>query len=99
MPSKGVSARHSIKTNINMECTSRLCSILLFYVEQFLTSSVDIDAEYNLIKFPYCNPISVKQATAWPYMGISEKCWHGAATDNQATGVIEGVYTDITFHT
>ena len=39
-------------------------------------------------------PISVKKDKAWPFLGINEECWYGTATDNQGTGIIEGIYID-----
>ena len=55
---------------------------------------MEIDTKYNLMKFPNRTPISVKKGPAWPHMGISDECWYGTSTDNQATGVIEGNYAD-----
>ena len=46
------------------------------------------------MKFGNHKPILIKKATVWPYLKVNEDCWYGAATDNQATGMIDGVYTD-----
>lgn len=61
---------------------------------QFLTADVDIDYDNNIMKFGDRPPISVKRGSAWPFLGVLEDCWYGHTTDNQGTGVIEGVYTD-----
>ena len=53
-----------------------------------------IDTESMLMKFNDRKPISVRRALAWPYLNINEDCWYGTTTDNQATGMIDGVYTD-----
>jgi len=63
-------------------------------VGQFLTSDVKIDTEYKLMKFQNRQPISVKRGRAWSYLKSDIECWYGSSTDNQATGVIEGTYTD-----
>ena len=68
--------------------------ITLILVGQFLTSDVFVDTENMLMKFPNYKPISIKKGLAWPYLKIDKDCWYGAATDNQATGMIDGVYTD-----
>ena len=47
-----------------------------------------------LMKFADRKPISIKKAPAWPYLKVNKDCWYGTATDNQATGMIDGVYTD-----
>jgi len=65
-----------------------------FFAGQFLTVDVRIDTDYNVIKLGDRKPISVKKAPAWPFLGIFTDCWHAEHIDNQATGVIEGVYTD-----
>ena len=39
-------------------------------------------------------PISVRKGESWPFLGVSKECWYGVFTDNQGTGIIEGVYTD-----
>jgi len=39
-------------------------------------------------------PISVKREKAWRFLGINEYCWYGTTTDNQGTGIIEGIYID-----
>ena len=64
------------------------------YVGQFLTSDVKIDSQYKLMKFEDRKPISVKRGRAWSYLKSDIECWYGSSTDNQATGVIEGTYTD-----
>ena len=72
--------------------TYALC--LFFYIGQFLTENVEVDEDYNLMKFGNRKPISVRKGPAWPYLHINKECWYGAATDNQGTGVIEGNYLD-----
>jgi len=64
------------------------------FAGQFLSVDVAIDTNYNVMKLGNRKPISVKKAPAWPFLGISADCWYGEDTDNQATGMIEGVYTD-----
>ena len=64
------------------------------YIGQFLNAHVIIDTENMLMKLDDRNPISVKKDKAWPYLGVDTECWYGADTDNQGTGIIEGVYTD-----
>ena len=63
-------------------------------VGQFLTADVKIDFDNMLMQLGDRKPISVKRDKAWPFLGINEECWYGTATDNQATGIIEGVYID-----
>ena len=46
------------------------------------------------MKFEDRKPISVKRGRAWSYLKSDIECWYGSSTDNQATGVIEGTYTD-----
>ena len=61
---------------------------------QFLKSSVEIDAEDALMRLNGRQPIPVRKAQAWPFLNIPDNCWYGTDTDNQAAGMIEGVYTD-----
>ena len=68
--------------------------IYVILVGQFLTSDVLVDTENMLIKFSNHKPISIKKGPSWPYLKINKDCWYGATTDNQATGMIDGVYTD-----
>jgi len=68
--------------------------IYLYVIGQFLTSSVEIDAENSLMRLNGKKPISVRNSQAWPSLDIQDNCWYGADTDNQATGMIDGVYTD-----
>ncbi|XP_065903513.1 inter-alpha-trypsin inhibitor heavy chain H5-like [Dysidea avara] len=63
-------------------------------IGQFFNSDVKVDSEHNLMKFQGRKPISVKKAPAWSYLKSNVECWYGKSTDNQATGVIEGTYTD-----
>ena len=53
-----------------------------------------IDAENMLMQLGDRKPISVKKDKAWHFLGINEDCWYKETTDNQGTGIIEGVYTD-----
>lgn len=46
------------------------------------------------MKFADHKPISIRKAPAWPYLKINKDCLYRTATDNQATGMIDGVYTD-----
>ena len=69
-------------------------SQICYIVGQFLTADVKIDAENMLMQLGGRKPISVKKDKAWPFLGINEECWYGETTDNQGTGIIEGVYTD-----
>ena len=69
-------------------------SQICYIVSQFLTSDVKIDAENMLIQLGDRKPISVKKDKAWHFLGINEDCWYEETTDNQGTGIIEGVYTD-----
>jgi len=39
-------------------------------------------------------PVLLKRGDPWPFLGVSGKCWYAASGDNQATGIIDGVYTD-----
>ena len=39
-------------------------------------------------------PIPVKKAPIWLFIGITGYCWYGTATDSQGNGIIRGVYTD-----
>ena len=39
-------------------------------------------------------PVLLKKGDPWPFLGVSGKCWYAVSTDNQATGIIDGVYTD-----
>ena len=64
------------------------------FLGQFLTQDVEVDKDYDLLKFGNRKPISVRKDQAWPYLHINEECWYGTATDNQGTGVIEGNYLD-----
>ena len=73
--------------------SSHIATIYIF-AGQFLTSNVEIDTKYNLMRFNNRKPISVRKGPAWPYLHINEECWYGTATDNQGTGVIEGNYMD-----
>jgi len=63
-------------------------------VGQFLTTNVKIDTENMLMKLGDRKPISVKREKAWRFLGINEYCWYGTTTDNQGTGIIEGIYID-----
>ena len=65
----------------------------IVFTGQFLTVDVTIDTDY-VMKLGDHKPIIVKKAPAWPFLRISTDCWHAEHMDNQATGVIEGVYTD-----
>ena len=65
-----------------------------FYLGQFLTSKIEFDSDYNLLRFNNRKPISVRKGLAWDYLHINEECWYGTTTDNQGTGVIEGNYMD-----
>ena len=71
-----------------------LYASLYTYIGQFLTSNVEFDEEYNLLKFNDRKPIAVRKGPAWPYLQINEECWYSTTTDNQGTGVIEGNYID-----
>ena len=55
---------------------------------------MNIDTDYNIMKLGDRKPISVQKVKTWPFLGISEECWYGVSTDNQGTGIIEGIYTD-----
>ena len=55
---------------------------------------MQIDTENMLMQLGDRKPISVKRDKAWRFLGIDEECWYGATTDNQGTGIIEGVYID-----
>ena len=61
---------------------------------QFLAADVNVDKDDQFIKLNGGQPIPVKKAPIWPFMGISGDCWYGTATDNQGSGIIKGVYTD-----
>ena len=61
---------------------------------QFLTSKIEVDNDYSLLRFNNRKPISVRKGPAWHYLHINEECWYGTDTDNQGTGVIEGDYMD-----
>ena len=65
---------------------------ITYFSSQFLTSKVEIDTNYNLMRFNNRKPISVRKGPAWPYLHTNEEFWYGTATDNQGTGVIEGNY-------
>ena len=67
---------------------------VILYIGQFLTAEVKIDTENMLMQLGGRKPISVKKDKAWHFLGINEECWYGETTDNQGTGIIEGVYTD-----
>jgi len=69
-------------------------NILITFLGQFLTSDVEFDNEYNLLRFSNHKPISVRKGPAWHYLHINQDCWYGTSTDNQGTGVIEGNYLD-----
>lgn len=68
--------------------------LVALYTGQFLTANVQIDTENMLMQLGDRKPISVKRDKAWHFLGIDEECWYGATTDNQGTGIIEGVYID-----
>ena len=74
------------------------CILLLYVyvhnVGQFLTADVKFDADNMLMQLGDRKPLSVKKDKAWPFLGINEECWYGANTDNQGTGIIEGIYID-----
>ena len=53
---------------------------------------MQIDTKNMLMQLGDRKPISVKRDKAWRFLGIDEECWYGATTDNQGTGIIEGVY-------
>ena len=53
-----------------------------------------IDVENMLMQLGDRKPISVRKDKAWQFLGINEECWYGMTTDNQGTGIIEGVYID-----
>lgn len=67
---------------------------MLYVTGQFLTADVIVDEDNQLIKLNDGQPIPVKKAPIWPFMGILGECWYGTATDNQGAGIIRGVYTD-----
>ena len=71
----------------------KLCNAFCL-LGQFLTSSVEIDVKNNLMRLNSRQPVPVINAQAWPFLNIPRNCWYGANTDNQATGMIDGVYTD-----
>ena len=57
--------------------------------------TIDIDQEYAMMEVSdYRKPFPVKEGEIWPYLNIAGTCWYPTDTDDQATGVIEGVYTD-----
>jgi len=62
------------------------------YVGQFLTSDVEFDNEYKLVRFNNHMPIPSRKGPAWYYFHIKEDCWFGTFTDNQGAGVIEKNY-------
>ena len=39
-------------------------------------------------------PMAVKKGAAWPFLEITEKCWHGTTIDNDEGELVEGIYTD-----
>ena len=61
---------------------------------QFLTARVVVDVNDQFIKLNDDHPIPVKKKQMWSFMKIPGYCWYGASTDNQAVGMIKGVYTD-----
>ena len=63
-------------------------------VGQFLTVDVKIDYDNMLMKLGDRPPILVKRGSAWSFLGVPGDCWYGDATDDQGTGVIDGIYTD-----
>ena len=67
---------------------------VLSHLGQFLVADVTIDSEYNLMRLGNHEPISVYKAPAWPFLGVKELCYYGQDNDQQANGIIEGVYTD-----
>ena len=60
---------------IILQCITSHCLL-----GQFLTSSVEIDTENNLMKLNGRQPISVRKAQAWPFLNIPDNCWYGADT-------------------
>ena len=55
---------------------------------------MNIDTENMLMKLSDRDPILVKRDKAWSFLGIDAECWYAVDTNNQGTGLINGVYTD-----
>ena len=69
--------------------------IIYFSTGQFMGSKVQIDEQAGLMSVhDYRAPFSVKKGEMWPYLNIAGSCWYPTDTDDQGTGVLEGVYTD-----
>ena len=54
-----------------------------------------IDEDNGLLKIGSDQgPFSVKKGNIWSYLKSPGTCWYPTDTDDQGSGVLEGVYTD-----
>ena len=60
-----------------------------------MSRDITIDEDNGLMRIGSIRvPFSVKKRMIWPYLRINGTCWYPTDTDDQGTGVLEGVHTD-----